>query len=50
MGYLIKSFDDYTQAYKRSVDDPDSFWDEIAGEFLWRKKWVKTLEWNFEKK
>lgn len=45
----ITSFEDYQRVYKKSVDDPEGFWSEIAGEFLWRKKWNKTLEWDFDK-
>ena len=31
---------------KRALDDPESFWGEIAGELHWFKKWDKVLEWN----
>ncbi|ADB38087.1 acetate--CoA ligase [Spirosoma linguale] len=44
---VIKTFDEYQAAYKHSVDDPESFWAEIAQEFHWRKPWKKTLQWNF---
>ncbi|MFB9843485.1 acetate--CoA ligase [Mucilaginibacter ginsenosidivorans] len=43
----ITSFDEYQKAYKRSVDSPEEFWADIAGNFQWRKPWIKTLEWNF---
>jgi acetyl-CoA synthetase len=46
--YQIKSYDKYKAAYKRSVEDPEGFWAEIAENFLWRKKWDKVLEWNFK--
>ena len=45
----ITSFEDYQRVYKKSVDDPETFWSEIAEEFSWRKKWTKTLEWDFNK-
>lgn len=48
MSYRIKSFDDYKETYKRSVEDPEGFWGEIAEHFTWQKKWDKTLEWNFD--
>ena len=48
MSYRIKSFDDYKETYKRSVEDPEGFWSEIAEHFTWHKKWDKTLEWNFD--
>lgn len=47
--HRITSFDQYQSEYKRSVDDPEQFWAEKATDFLWRKKWDKVLEWNFEK-
>ncbi len=45
--YQIKSYDEYKQAYQRSLADPEGFWGEVAGNFKWRKKWDKVLEWNF---
>ena len=45
---FIKTFEEYQTAYQQSVDDPESFWAEIAQEFQWRKPWKKTLQWNFE--
>ncbi len=45
--HQIKSFDEYQTAYKRSVDDPEGFWAEIAENYLWKKKWEKLLDWNF---
>lgn len=44
----IRTFDEYQIAYKKSVEDPEGFWAEIAQEFQWRKPWTKTLQWNFE--
>ena len=43
----ITSLQDYKDTYKRSVEQPEAFWDEVAGTFQWRKKWDKTLEWDF---
>jgi acetyl-CoA synthetase len=45
--YQIKSFEQYKAVYKRSEEDPEGFWDEVASSFVWRKKWEKTLDWNF---
>lgn len=45
--YQITSYDQYCEAYQQSVQNPEAFWDEIASHFLWKKKWDKTLEWNF---
>src|SRR5690348_11434615 len=45
----IQSLKDYQDQYRKSVEDPEGFWSEIAGEFQWRKKWNKVLEWDFHK-
>ena len=45
----ISSLSEYTKVYDKSVNDPEGFWSEIAESFFWRKKWDKTVEWNFEK-
>ncbi|MBI5370515.1 MAG: acetate--CoA ligase [Sphingobacteriales bacterium] len=45
--YQIKSPEQYEAAYKKSVEDPEGFWDAIASHFTWRKKWDKVLDWNF---
>ena len=46
--YQIQSFEEYQQAYKKSVEDPEGFWGEIAETFQWRKKWDKVVDWNFK--
>jgi acetyl-CoA synthetase len=48
MDYRIKSFDEYQKAYTKSVENPEEFWNNIAQNFHWFKKWKKTLDWNFE--
>ena len=36
--------------YRKSVRDPEAFWEEIAEEhFVWRKKWDRVLRWDFKK-
>jgi acetyl-CoA synthetase len=45
--YQIKSYDDYKTAYKKSVDDPEGFWADIASHFYWRKRWNNVLSWDF---
>ena len=48
--YHIKNLEEYYQVYRKSVRNPESFWEEIAEEhFLWRKRWDKVLEWDFDK-
>ena len=45
--YQIRTKEDYDKAYQKSVNDPEGFWSEVAADFYWRRKWDKTLEWNF---
>jgi len=45
--YQIKSLEQYQSEYKKSVEDPEKFWGEIAANFYWRKKWESVLNWNF---
>ncbi|BAO77184.1 acetate--CoA ligase [Winogradskyella sp. PG-2] len=48
--YHIKQFEEYFQVYRKSVSNPEQFWEEIAEEhFVWRKKWDKILSWDFKK-
>jgi acetyl-CoA synthetase len=46
--YQITSFEDYKEKYKQSIDDPSTFWSDVAQHFSWRKKWDAVLEWNFK--
>ena len=46
--YQIRSFDDYLEQYKKSIEQPEKFWSEIAENFTWKKKWDKVLDWNFK--
>jgi acetyl-CoA synthetase len=46
--YQISSLEEYHKAWKKSIDDPATFWSEIAEQFVWKKKWDKALEWNFK--
>jgi acetyl-CoA synthetase len=45
----ITSFEEYKSVYQRSIEQPEAFWNEIADTFYWRKKWDKTLLWDFKK-
>tara|TARA_R110002012_G_scaffold321191_3_gene547983 strand:+ start:28303 stop:30210 length:1908 start_codon:yes stop_codon:yes gene_type:complete len=48
--YHIKHLEEYFQVYRKSVRNPEAFWEEIAEEhFVWRKKWDQVLEWDFSK-
>lgn len=45
--YQIRSFEQYKEAYRKSIEDPEGFWADVAQHFLWRKKWDRVLDWNF---
>jgi acetyl-CoA synthetase len=46
--YQISSFEGYQEAWKKSVEDPEGFWGEVASHFQWKKPWDKVLDWNFK--
>jgi acetyl-CoA synthetase len=46
---IIHSQQAYSSVYKKSIEDPEAFWADIASDFQWRKKWDKVLEWDFYK-
>ena len=43
----VKSMEQYEQMYKRSVEDPEGFWGEIAQQFYWHKPSTTFLSFNF---
>lgn len=47
MALQIKSFEEYQEKYRQSVENPEAFWGDVAEHFYWQKKWDKVLEWNF---
>ena len=48
--YHIKHLEEYYKVYRNSVREPEVFWEELAEEhFIWRKRWDKVLEWDFNK-
>jgi acetyl-CoA synthetase len=45
----ISGRDAYDKLWKRSIEEPDAFWAEIAGEYVeWFKKWDKVEDFNFD--
>ena len=46
---IIQSEQAYSSVYKKSIEDPEGFWADVASDFQWRKKWNKVLEWDFYK-
>jgi acetyl-CoA synthetase len=48
-GAYVKSFAEYEEIYKRSIEDPGGFWAEMADQLEWFKKWERVLEADFSK-
>lgn len=48
MSHKIQTLAGYIDEYQRSVLQPEEFWSGIAESFHWKKRWTKTLEWNFD--
>lgn len=49
MTAYIKNIEEYRKLYERSVADMEEFWEELAEELDWYKRWDKVLEWDFDK-
>ena len=48
--YQIDTRKKYDDSYKKSVNNPETFWDELALQnFIWNKKWSKVVDWDFKK-
>ena len=45
--YQLQTFQQYQEAYQKSVNNPEDFWASIAANFQWKKPWDKVLNWNF---
>lgn len=44
----IKTYEDYLEVYKFSVEYPEQFWTQVAESYSWKEKWNTVLEWNFK--
>ena len=38
---------DFAAEYRRSIDDPEKFWEEVARELEWFRPWDKVFEWTY---
>jgi acetyl-CoA synthetase len=47
MKNIPSNFQEYQAIYQQSIEQPELFWETIANDFVWRKKWDKVLSWNF---
>ena len=45
--YQIKSLEEYHKVYKQSIENPTTFWGDIAMHFRWKKHFDSVLQWNF---
>ena len=46
---IPSNLEEYNKLYKYSVDNPEQFWSDVADSFIWKKKWSKVLEYDFNK-
>lgn len=44
----VENLSEYFMAYEKSIANTETFWERIANQFHWRKKWDKVVEWDFE--
>ncbi len=42
----IGSLAEYERLYRRSVEDPEGFWADMAREVRWQRPWTTVLEWK----
>lgn len=47
--YQIKTYEQYKEIYKRSIQHPENFWADVASHFTWKRKWDKVLDYSFGK-
>jgi acetyl-CoA synthetase len=45
----IRSFEEYQKIYEYSVQNPESFWAEVADNYQWYEKWHTVLRHDFHK-
>jgi acetyl-CoA synthetase len=48
MEFKIDNFEQYQSIYAHSIAAPEAFWASVAENFLWKRKWDKVLDWNFQ--
>ena len=46
MQHTFAGMDAYKALHKKSIEDPDTFWGEVANELHWFKKWDKVRDWQ----
>ena len=38
---------DYDGAYRDSMESPEGFWEGVASELVWSRKWDSVFEWDY---
>ena len=38
---------DYDAVYRRSIEDPEGFWAEVASELHWFSPWNQVFQWDY---
>ena len=46
---IPSNLEEYNKLYKYSVENPGQFWSDVAESFVWKKKWSKVFEYDFNK-
>ena len=42
----IRTQEEYQRLYARSLQDPDGFWGDVAGELEWLHPWERVVNWD----
>ncbi|MFN2431947.1 MAG: acetate--CoA ligase, partial [Gemmatimonadota bacterium] len=42
----VQDLDAYRREHRRSLEDPEGFWGEVASELRWEERWRRVLEWT----
>ncbi|RYZ56025.1 MAG: acetate--CoA ligase [Sphingobacteriales bacterium] len=45
--FQIRTKEAYNEAWQQSKEQPEAFWEAIAEQFVWKRKWDRVLDWNF---
>ena len=45
---LISDMDEYRRIHRRSIEDPEAYWAEVADQLHWFKRWDTVKTWLSE--
>ena len=45
--YQLKTNESFTEAHKKSIENPQAFWGEIASTFKWHQPWEEVLRYDW---